>query len=61
MKKLTDVLICALMIIAAVVCGIIAAGGNAWGLIVTYWATLTAKNALDWWRYRKRDDRQRSS
>lgn len=48
MRRLTNALIFALMIIAAVVCGTIAAGGNAWAMIICYWATLTVKNCNDW-------------
>lgn len=47
MNKLINALICALMVIAAAVGITIAAGGNAWWMIVLYWAVLTVKNACD--------------
>lgn len=50
MKKyrlLSQALIFALIVIAAVVAFILAAGKSAWGLIIAYWVVLTAKNTVD--------------
>lgn len=52
-KSLSAWLVLALMLIAAVVCGVLASGGSAWALIVLYWAVLTVKNAADLWSLRK--------
>ena len=57
MRRLTNALIFALMIIAAVVCGTIAAGGNAWALIICYWAVLTVKNGADWIAAQRKSER----
>lgn len=46
-KSLSAWLVLALMLIAAVVCGVLASGGSAWALIVLYWAVLTVKNGCD--------------
>lgn len=46
-KLLSQSLIFALIIIAAVVAMIIAAGKSAWGIIIAYWVVLTAKNTVD--------------
>lgn len=46
-KLLSQSLIFALIIIAAVVAATIAAGKNAWALIIAYWMVLTVKNAVD--------------
>ena len=50
MKKyrlLSQSLIFALIIIAAVVAFILAAGKRAWILIIVYWVVLTIKNIVD--------------
>lgn len=52
-KSLSAWLVLALMLIAAIVCGVLASGGSAWALIVLYWAVLTVKNACDLWSLRK--------
>lgn len=46
-KLLSQTLIFALIIIAAVVAATIAAGKSAWILIIAYWVVLTIKNAVD--------------
>ena len=46
-KTLSAWLVLALMLIAAIVCGVLASGGSAWALIVLYWAVLTVKNGCD--------------
>lgn len=46
-KLLSQTLIFALIIIAAVVAFILAAGKSAWILIIVYWIVLTAKNIVD--------------
>lgn len=46
-KLLSQVLIFALIIIAAVVAFVLAAGKSAWGIIIAYWVVLTAKNTVD--------------
>lgn len=56
-KLLSQSLIFALIIIAAVVAMIIAAGKSAWGLIIVYWVALTIKNAVDLIGNRKGDDK----
>lgn len=52
-KLLSQALIFALIIIAAVVALILAAGKSAWGLIIAYWIVLTAKNIIDLIVFRK--------
>lgn len=50
MKKyrlLSQALIFALIVIAAVVAFTLAAGKSAWILIIVYWIVLTAKNIVD--------------
>ena len=46
-KLLSQALIFALIIIAAVVAVTLAAGKSAWILIIVYWVILTAKNIVD--------------
>lgn len=46
-KLLSQALIFALIIIAAVVALVLAAGKSAWGIIIAYWVVLTIKNAVD--------------
>ena len=46
-KLLSQALIIALIIIAAVVAFVLAAGKSAWILIIVYWIVLTAKNIVD--------------
>ena len=46
-KLLSQALIFALIIIAAVVSVTLAAGKSAWILIIVYWIVLTAKNIVD--------------
>lgn len=46
-KLLSQALIFALIIIAAVVAFILAAGKSAWILIIVYWVVLTIKNIVD--------------
>lgn len=46
-KLLSQTLIFALIIIAAVVAITIAAGKSAWGIIIAYWVVLTIKNVVD--------------
>ena len=46
-KLLSQTLIFALIIIAAVVAFILATGKSAWILIIVYWIVLTAKNIVD--------------
>ena len=46
-KLLSQALIFALIIIAAVVAFILAAGKIAWILIIAYWIILTIKNIVD--------------
>ena len=46
-KLFSQVLIFALIIIAAVVAFILAAGKSAWILIIVYWVVLTIKNIVD--------------
>lgn len=52
-KLLSQALIFALIIIAAVVAFILATGKSAWGLIIVYWIVLTAKNIVDLIVFRK--------
>ena len=52
-KLLSQVLIFALIIIAAVVAVTLAAGKSAWILIIVYWVVLTAKNIVDLIIFRK--------
>ena len=46
-KLLSQALIFALIIIAAVVAVTLAAGKSAWILIIVYWVVLTIKNIVD--------------
>ena len=46
-KLLSQALIVALIVIAAVVAFILAAGKSAWILIIVYWVVLTIKNIVD--------------
>ena len=46
-KLLSQALIFALIIIAAVVAVTLAAGKSAWILIIVYWVVLTIKNVVD--------------
>lgn len=48
MKRMTDILILALAVIAAVVATGLIAGYSMWAWTVGYWVTLTAKNILDY-------------
>lgn len=48
MKKIQKTLILILAVIAVSVAVILAAGYNAWPLIVAYWVVLTLKNWIDW-------------
>ena len=52
-KLLSQALIFALILIAAVVAVTIAAGKSAWILIIAYWIVLTAKNIVDLIVFRK--------
>lgn len=52
-KLLSQALIFALILIAAVVAVTIAAGKSAWGIIIAYWVVLTAKNIVDLIIFRK--------
>ena len=52
-KLLSQALIFALIIIAAVVAIILAAGKSAWVIIIAYWIVLTAKNIVDLIVFRK--------
>lgn len=56
-KLLSQALIFALILIAAVVAVIIAAGKSAWGIIIAYWVVLTAKNTVDLIGNRKGGDK----
>ena len=56
-KLLSQALIFALIIIAAVVAFVLAAGKSAWGLIIAYWVVLTIKNAVDLIGNRKGGDK----
>lgn len=56
-KLLSQALIFTLIIIAAVVAFVLAAGKSAWGLIIAYWVVLTIKNAVDLIGNRKGDDK----
>jgi hypothetical protein len=53
-KSLSAWLVLALMLIAAIVCGVLASGGSAWALIVLYWAVLTVKNGFDLWSLKQK-------
>ena len=53
MRKITDRLILALAIIAAIVTRGIAAGKSMWAWIVVYWIALAIKNALEYIGKRK--------
>ena len=46
-KLLSQALIFALIVIAAVVAVTLAAGKSAWILIIVYWVVLTIKNVVD--------------
>lgn len=46
-KLLSQALIVALIVIAAVVAIILSTGKSAWILIIVYWVVLTAKNTVD--------------
>ena len=48
MSRITDRLIIALAVIAAIVATGLIAGYSMWAWIVAYWITLTAKNAVDY-------------
>lgn len=48
MRKLTDILIIALAVIAAVVATGLIMGWYMWAWIILYWMALTVKNVLDW-------------
>ena len=52
-KLLSQALIFALIIIAAVVAFVLAAGKSAWILIIVYWVVLTIKNIVDLIVFRK--------
>ena len=52
-KLLSQALIFALIIIAAVVAFTLAAVKSAWGLIIVYWVVLTIKNIVDLIVFRK--------
>ena len=52
-KLLSQALIFALIIIAAVVAVTLAAGKSAWILIIVYWVVLTIKNIVDLIVFRK--------
>ena len=52
-KLLSQALIFALIVIAAVVAVTLAAGKSAWGLIIAYWIVLTSKNIVDLIVFRK--------
>lgn len=47
-KRLSALLVLALVAIALTVCAGLAAGVSMWPWIVSYWAVLTAKNIVDW-------------
>lgn len=51
-KKTSNVLVIALALIAAIVFIGLVAEKNMWAWIVTYWAVLTIKNILDYFRLR---------
>lgn len=48
MRRMTDILIIALAVIAAVVATGLIMGWSMWAWIILYWLTLTVKNVLDW-------------
>lgn len=52
-KLLSQALIFALIVIAAVVAVTLAAGKSAWILIIVYWVVLTIKNIVDLIVFRK--------
>lgn len=52
-KLLSQALIVALIVIAAVVAFTLAAGKSAWILIIVYWVVLTIKNIVDLIVFRK--------
>ena len=47
MRRLTDILIIALAVIAAVVATGLIMGWSMWAFIILYWMVLTIKNVLD--------------
>ena len=47
MRRITDILIIALAVIAAVVATGLIMGWSMWAWIIIYWLTLTVKNVLD--------------
>lgn len=48
MRRITDALILALAVVAAVVATGLIMGWSMWAWIILYWLVLTAKNVLDW-------------
>jgi len=48
MRRLTDALIIALALIAAVVATGLIMGWSMWAWIIIYWLTLTIKNVVDY-------------
>ena len=48
LKLVSQLLVLALAMIAAVVAIILIAGGVAWPVIILYWIVLTAKNLVDY-------------
>ena len=48
MQKLTNALILALAVIAAVVATGLIMGWSMWAFIIIYWLTLTVKNVVDY-------------
>lgn len=56
-KLLSQALILALIVIAAVVAATIAVGKSAWGIIIAYWVVLTDKNFVDLIGNRKGGDK----
>ena len=56
-KLLSQSLIVALIVIAAVVAFVLAAGKSAWILIIVYWVVLTIKNTVDLIGNRKGGDK----
>lgn len=48
MRRITDALVIALAVIAAVVATGLIMGWSMWAAIILYWATLTVKNVLDY-------------
>lgn len=58
MRRITDILIIVLAVIAAVVATGLIMGWSMWAWIIIYWLTLTVKNVVDYIG-RKRDDKGR--